>query len=69
MFTLTGKQHRDIMKWQKEHETKCAYKGNVGAIGGAISYSFTPTSLGMIIKVKCSCSLRDGIDVSDYENW
>jgi len=38
-----------------------------GAIGGAMSYSFSPTSLGTAIQVKCACGKLE--DISDYENW
>lgn len=38
-----------------------------GAIGGALTYSFTPTTLGVVIKVKCACGKE--IDVTDYEGW
>lgn len=39
-----------------------------GAIGGAYTYSFTPTSLGCVVKVRNSMT-GDEIDVTDYEAW
>lgn len=69
MFTISSAQYKKLTKWREDHEKVCAYKGNVGAIGGNITYQFTPTSIGMILKVRCSCSLRDSIDLSDYEDW
>jgi hypothetical protein len=39
-----------------------------GAIGGSLTYSFTDTSLGTVIKVKDGFSGEE-IDVSDYHNW
>lgn len=38
----------------------------VGAIGGELTYMFTPTGLGVIEKVRCTCESE--IDASDY-NW
>ena len=39
-----------------------------GAIGGGLTYEFTPTSLGLVTKVKYGLS-EEEIDLSDYENW
>lgn len=37
------------------------------ASGGALTYSFTPTSLGVIVKLTCVCG--DKIDVTRYDKW
>lgn len=37
-----------------------------GAIGGGITYSFTPTGLGIIIKVE---SYGQVLDLTDYGSW
>lgn len=37
-----------------------------GAIGGGVTYSFTPTSIGVIVKVK---AYDKEYDVTDYENF
>lgn len=39
-----------------------------GAIEGAVTYMFTPTSIGTVIKVKYGLT-EETIDLSDYENW
>lgn len=39
-----------------------------GAVGSDITYCFTPTSLGMIIKVKHQVSLNE-IDLTEYDKW
>lgn len=39
-----------------------------GAIGGRVTYSFTPTSIGLIIKVTYSLT-NETIDLTDYDNW
>lgn len=52
--------------WLTEHMKTCrvwqpktegAMKGHVyhGAIGGAVSYIFTPTSIGTLISIECTC--------------
>jgi len=39
-----------------------------GATGGVLTYSFTPTSLGVIAKV-CHGWTEAEIDLTDYESW
>lgn len=56
-----------LEKWLKEH--KCSMKEEdgslkyTGAIGGCLTYSFTPTSIGTIASVKCCCG--DEITLTD----
>ncbi len=38
-----------------------------GAIGGAYTWEFTPTSLGIVIKIRCSCGEK--LDLTDYDSW
>jgi hypothetical protein len=38
-----------------------------GAIGGDVTYQFTPTSLGVIMKVLHSSGAE--IDITDYSFW
>lgn len=39
-----------------------------GAIGGDLTYSFTPTSLGVVVHVTNSHT-DETIDLTDYESW
>ena len=39
-----------------------------GAIDGAYTYSFTPTSLACVVKVR-NCVTGDEIDLTDYGAW
>ncbi len=64
MFDLTPKQLKKIDEWAYDHHCPIAYEG---AIGGKITYQFTPTSLGMVEKVICSCGKE--CDVTDYDDW
>jgi len=56
-----------VNKWLKEHNKTCVHYKNQGAIGGRLTYTFTPTGLGTIRKVKCACGEEK--DVSNYEDW
>lgn len=38
-----------------------------GAIGGRLTYKFTPTSIGVIASVKCSCGEEQTL--SDFTTW
>lgn len=67
------KEQRDMAnEWANAHDaekhgataTKPRYSG---AIGGAFTWEFTPTSLGTVSTLKCSCG--EQIDVSDYDEW
>ena len=37
-----------------------------GAIGGGVTYEFTPTSIGTVFKVKAN---GKELDLSDYDSW
>lgn len=60
LFQLTNKQLEKIAEWRKSLE-----KEPKTAIGGAMTYSFTPTSIGVIVKV----IYFDGseLDITEYE--
>ncbi len=62
-FRITDEQGEKLMKWLDS-------KGQVytGAMGGRYTYSFSPTSLGIVVKVKDEV-LKDEIDLSDYQDW
>lgn len=69
MFTLNEKEKSEVNEWLKKHNKTCKYKKNniSTAIGGRITYKFTPTSLGVVIVVECACGKQ--IDVTDVDNW
>lgn len=39
-----------------------------GAMGGGLTYSFTPTGLGVIVKITEAITGEE-IDVTDYDTW
>ncbi len=71
-FGLYKEQREAIKTWMEFHDKdKHIRPGGShrysGAIGGAYSYTFTGTSLGVVTVVQCSCG--ESIDVSDYDHW
>ena len=55
-FTIDDEQFKKLNKWLRK---KSEYQ---------LIYSFCPTSIGMVVKVKDEIS-GDEIDLSEYENW
>lgn len=77
MFSLDKIQVKKLAKWSKQQELKAARLQKkskrsekdlpyYGAIGGAYTYSFTPTSLGMVVKVTNGLT-NETIDLTDYD--
>jgi len=56
LITLSQRQEANT------HDCPITYEG---AIGGKFTYSFTPTSLGVIAVITCSCGYK--LDCTDYE--
>lgn len=72
MFKLSEDQIKKINDWMEAHDKeKHIPVGKTfrysGAIGGAYTWEFTPTSLGVVQKVRCSCD--EHVDVTDYDAW
>jgi hypothetical protein len=65
MFDLSKKQLAELAKWQVELERD---EAPTGAIGGRYTYSFTPTSIGIVSKVKDEVT-GDVLDLTDYDMW
>lgn len=68
-FGLYVEQRQAIHGWMTSHDAE-KHGGKArptGAIGGAFTYEFTPTSIGTVTTVRCSCG--DRLDVSDYDQW
>ena len=64
LFEIDKKAQDKIQVWEDNHNCTIT---NEGAIGGKLTYSFTSTSLGTVIKVKCACGIY--IDVTEYDLW
>lgn len=70
-FETSEYNNKEISKWLNEHIKTCKYwqtnKHGLlpqGASGGAITYSFTPTTIGLVTEIRCCCG--DKSDVTDY---
>lgn len=69
-YYLSKEQREAAGEWVKKHDAerhiapgkKHRYSG---AIGGAYTWCFTSTSLGVVTTLECSCGER--LDVSDYD--
>lgn len=61
-FELSKSQIDRISEW-----VKILKKEPNSAIGGALTYQFTPTGLGLVVKA----IWFDGseLDITEYENW
>ena len=69
MFEITTEENKQISDWLKEHNKTCEFTNpeNQGAIGGRLTYCFTPTGLGLVTKVKCACGGEK--NVTNYDDW
>jgi hypothetical protein len=65
-FELTEEEENKYKIWIKEHNKTCSIK-YAGAIGGKITFQFTPTSLGLVTQVVCGCGKK--LNLTDYEGW
>jgi len=63
-FVISDEDNELIEHWVVDHE--CSLQSH-GAIGGRISYEFTPTGLGVVTQAKCACGME--FDVTDYSKW
>ncbi len=66
-FHLTTEQVRRYKAWRS---TLVTADTKMGAIGGAFSFVFIPTTLGTIVKVRFSCNGKEAeLDLTDYSEW
>jgi len=62
-FHITGNELAKIENWMEKHES-----ARPGPIGGRYTYSFTPTTLGTVIKVTDAIT-KEELDATEYESW
>lgn len=69
IYNLNKSEDEKLSEWLKEHDKNCPYAppNNSGAIGGSLTYSFTPTSIGIVKKITCAC--KEVCDYTDYDCW
>ena len=73
-FFISGFEQQSLDEWTRQHNKVCPYyddgtkpESPAGAIGGRLSYQFTPTGLGTAITVKCACGEEENL--TDYDSW
>ena len=70
-FFIPKEDEKEIQSWVKSHDCKLGIdefgQKKVGAIGGELTFSFTPTGLGPIITVTCACG--EELDLTHSEDW
>lgn len=54
-FPISKEEKREVVNWMKKHDEEVHKKASSGAVGGRYTYCFTPTSIGEIGTVRCSC--------------
>ena len=67
-FELDDDQVTKLNKWLKRHNKKCPDKflDKQGAIGGRLSYHFTPTGVGTAAVVHCRCGKKVDLTPDDW---
>lgn len=71
MFELDNAEVKKAMLFCRDHI--CNHRDSpesatrAGVIGGAYTYSFTPTALGTITEIKCICGKKEVL--TDFEEW
>ncbi len=68
-FELFGSELKSYLEWDREHKKVCKLYNNETqpAIGGRLTFSFTPTSLGPAVSVECACGEKH--NCTDYDFW
>jgi hypothetical protein len=66
IFRIHDEDLKEYGEWIKNHRKECQLD-RLTAIGGALTYSFTPTGLGTITTIKCGCG--EELDLSHVEDW
>ena len=71
-FHVADKDYQRAKEWSGQHDQeKHTPPGKTsrysGAIGGAYTWCFTPTNIGTVVKIKCSCG--EELNLTDYDTW
>ena len=72
MFDLTEEQCERVAEWVKEIDPpREDGEPQHGAIGGALTYQFTPTTVGLVTKAVflLGTEREQVLDLSDYDDW
>ena len=64
-FELSEKEEKKLNDWLEKHNMKCKLKKKRKL--RHFTYCFTPTGIGSIIEVECSCGKSK--DITCEEDW
>ena len=64
-FDISKKEYKKFLRWNKKYPTDYC-----GAAGGGVTYTFTPTGFGSIIRItKLHKGEEITIDITDYDSF
>jgi len=73
-FALGVDENESLIDFLHTHNKECKYYDDGtsaqppgGAIGGRLTYCFTPTTIGTGVEVQCACGVKK--DLTNYDNW
>ena len=66
-FHLTDEEEAKVQEFSKAQDEKRG-SSYYGAVGGGLTYSFTPTGLGCIVVIKHESTGAE-LDLTDIDNW
>jgi len=67
-FELSDEDWKKVNRFIRKQDKLTGTGANYGAIGGGYTYQFTPTSLGVIVKVE-NCVTKASINLTDFDSW
>lgn len=62
-FKIILEEKDKLDAWEYNHPCEFTNKMNQPAAGGRLTFSFTPTGLGTIKKVRCECGAEKDLTV------
>lgn len=73
IFSMDDIQLEKLRVWSEAQDKNVAEKQglakpNYGCNGGSLTYMFTPTSIGLILRVVNEYT-HQSIDLTDYNSW
>lgn len=67
-FSLNKLEITEANKFSSEHKKCESSLETAPAIGGRISYIFTPTALGVAVTIRCNCCGKEQ-EITDISTW
>lgn len=67
-FRLTDKELESAEQFSNEHKHKKKYRNYGRNIGGDVTITFTPTSVGTGVRVTCGLCGKSK-DITDFDSW